>query len=312
VAKRKSSDDEEDLASAGHSLGQKVGDWLEEFFVLPLLTQVARHLKLFLDHRFRTRPARGGEKIAWKDEEDNEVDYDFVMELDGNDKSIGIPVAFFECFWRRGKRHSKDKARDDSGKLMPMRDTYPTARFLGIVAGGDFTGPASTLVQSRRIDLFCVPKAKIITAFQKHRIQIDYPDRTPEETKAQLVEAFDRSMVPAIKPKIAKTLIGLIGRTSCDTYVDRVRAALGALPQELRFIMQRQSNALVFESIPEATEFLRNPTFDFDSPTENFIYEITYSDGSEFERPVKSLEDLRKLHHDIDRLAQHIMSLTKK
>jgi hypothetical protein len=311
MAKRKRSDDE-DLASSGHSLGQKVGDWLEECFVLPLLTQVAGHLKLFLDHRFLARKARDGEKITWKDEDDNEVDYDFVMELDGTDDHIGIPVAFFECFWRRGKRHSKDKARDDSGKLMPMRDTYPTARFLGIIAGGDFTGPASTLVQSRRIDLFCVPKAKIISAFEKNGVNIDYPDRTSEQKKAQLVEAFDRSMTPLVKPKIAQTLTGLVGETSINTYVDRVRAALGALPQELRFIMQRRSQPVVFESIPEATEFLRNPDFDFDSPTENFIYEITYSDGYEFERPVNSLEDLRKLHLDIDRLAQHITSLTRK
>jgi hypothetical protein len=76
--------------------------------------------------------------------------------------------------------------------------------------------------------------------------------------------------------------------------------------------MQRQSKPVVFESIPEASKFLKEPTFDFDSPTEDFIYEITYSDGYEFERPVRSLKDLRKLHRDIDRLAQHITSLTKK
>ncbi len=167
-------------------------------------------------------------------------------------------------------------------------------------------------MQSRRIDFFCVPKTKIITAFEKHGVQIDYPDRTSEEKKAQMVKAFDRAMVPALKPKIATTLISLVGEASISTYVDRVRAALGALPQELRFVMQRQSEPVVFESIPEATEFLKNPTFDFNSPAENYIYEITYSDGSEFERPVRSLEDLRKLHHDMDRLAQHIMSLTRK
>jgi hypothetical protein len=115
-----------------------------------------------------------------------------------------------------------------------------------------------------------------------------------------------------VKSKITKTLIELVGETSISTYVDRVRAALGALPQELRFIVQRQSTPVVFETIPEATKFLVTPKFDFASPTENYIYEITYSDGYEFERPVKSLEDLRNLHHDIDRLAQHITSLTKK
>src|SRR5579872_2832310 len=164
-------------ASAGHKLGQLVGDWFEEFLALPLLQRVADHLNLYLDHRFRTRKSRNGEKIIWTDVEGNGVDYDFVMELDGTDKKSGIPVAFLECFWRRGARHSKDKARDDTGKLLPMRDVHPTARFLGIVAGGDFTAPGRALVQNRQIDLFYIPKAKIVAAFQGHGQQIDYPDR---------------------------------------------------------------------------------------------------------------------------------------
>jgi hypothetical protein len=310
MATRRNTDDE--LASSGHSLGQKVGDWLEQHFVLPLLSEVADQLRLFLDHRFRDRVARAGNKIIWKDEYDNEVDYDFVMELDGTDDHIGIPVGFFECFWRRGKRHSKDKARDDSGKLRPMRDAYPTARFLGIIAGGDFTGPASALVQRNEIDLFCIPKAKIIASFQQNGVQIDYPDRLPEQQKAALMRAFDSAMTDAARKHIATTLCGLIGQTSISTYVDRVRAALGALPQELRFIAQHRSRPVVFESISEAAAFLKAPIFDFGLPEESYIYEITYSDGTEFERAVRNLDDLRKLHHDIERLAQHVASLLKK
>lgn len=92
---------EKELSSAGHKLGQLVGDWFEEHFVLPLLQKVADHLKLYLDHRFRKRKARTSDKIIWRDEDNNEVDYDFVMELDGTDGKRGIPVAFLECFWRR-------------------------------------------------------------------------------------------------------------------------------------------------------------------------------------------------------------------
>src|SRR5437879_1908447 len=98
------------------------------------------------------------------------------MEINGTETTLGIPVAFFESFWRRGKRHSKDKARDDSGKLGPMRSVHPTARFLGIVAGGDFTTPAIQYVKSRDIDLLCVPKAKIVSAFTSVGLVMDYPD----------------------------------------------------------------------------------------------------------------------------------------
>ncbi len=298
-------------ASAGHKLGQLVGDWLEEFFVLPLLQKVADHLKLYLDNRFRTSKAREGDKILWKDVEGNEVDYDFVMELDATDDKLGIPVAFFECFWRRGKRHSKDKARDDTGKLLPMRDTYPTARFLGIIAGGDFTAPARVLVQNRQIDLFYITKAKIVSAFEKHALQIEYPDKLPEVEKAKLADAFVRSLSKKKKQSAAATLQELVGEASLDSYVDRVRGALGALPQEIRIIAHRRSKPEVFETIAEATTFLQDPRFDYSNLVENFIYEITYTDGTEFDRMLETIEEVKALHQEIERLAVHIGSLRR-
>jgi hypothetical protein len=69
---------------------------------------------------------------------------------------------------------------------------------------------------------------------------------------------------------------------------------------------------IVFESIREATEFLKSPKFDFEAPVENFIYEITYSDGTDFERPVATLDELRTLHQQIERLAQHVSESTNR
>ena len=47
-------------ASSGHKLGQLVGDWFEQYFSLPLLSQVANALELYLDNRFVTR------SFAWQ------------------------------------------------------------------------------------------------------------------------------------------------------------------------------------------------------------------------------------------------------
>jgi hypothetical protein len=295
-------------ASAGHKLGQLIGDWFEECFVLPLLTSVAEKLNLYLDCRFQKRSARG-EKILWADEDGNSVDYDFVMELEGSDDAIGVPVAFFECFWRRGSRHSKDKARDDSGKLAPMSQVHPTARFLGIIAAGDFTQPARQLVLSRGIDLFYVPKEKVIAAFSAAKMQMDYPDRASEDEKQRLAAAFDKGLTSKMKCKTADTLRTLLGKPAINTYLDRVRAALGATPQEIRFLARHDSAPRVFETIPEATLFLKKPDFDFANPTERYLYQITYSNGAEFERQVDSLDDLRRLHEQTDKLAAHMASL---
>ncbi len=266
-------------------------------------------MRLYLDHRFRARNARDGTKIIWADVEGNAVDYDFVMELDGGSDNVGVPVAFFECFWRRGARHSKDKARDDTGKLLPMRDVHPTARFLGIIAGGDFTAPARLLVQNRQVDLFYIPKAKIISAFERYGLQIDYPDRLSEPEKARLAEVFESGLTDSMKQRAATALRELVGEVSLDSYVDRVRGALGALPQEIRIIAQRRSKPEVFETIPEATAFLQHTKFDFSKLAENFIYEITYTDGTEFERTLDTINQVIVLHQGIERLAAHMASL---
>ena len=295
-------------ASAGHTLGSQIGDWFEEFFVLPLLQKVAMELKLFLDSRFIEREARTG-KIQWQDVDGNSVDYDFVLELNGTTKEMGIPVAFIECFWRRGSRHSKDKARDDSGKLAPMRDTYPTARFLGIVAAGDFTNPARNLVRSREIDLFYIPKDKIVKAFSDCKLTMDYPDKAPEDEKADILEHFRANFSTDKKQEVCEKLVESIGTATIESYVDRVRAALSVLPQEIRFILRHDSAPVVFESLDDATMFLNNPTFNMDNPRESYLYQITYSDGYEFEKTVATLEELKMLHEQINVLATHMNTL---
>jgi hypothetical protein len=59
----------------------------------------------------------------------------------------------------------------------------------------------------------------------------------------------------------------------------------------------------------DATEFLKSPEFIMDDPTESFVYQITYSDGSEFELTVGSIEELKALHAQITTLANHMNGL---
>jgi len=297
-----------EVSSAGHKLGSLIGDWFEEFFVFPLLTQVAAQLKLFLDNRFVERSARG-DKIIWKDEDGNSVDYDFVLELGGSKTQVGIPVAFVECSWRRGSRHSKDKARDDTGKLLPMRETYPTARFLGVVWAGDLTDPAREFVRTRDIDLFYAPKQKVIEAFSINGIAIDYSDTASEEAKQPIASAFETRITSRKRRAVARTLVNLIGKPAIDSYVDRVRARLSALPQEIRLILRHESAPIVFKSLDAVSDFLRDPIFRMDEPQANYIYEVTYSDGTEFERNVASIEALKELHAQVEALAAHVGNL---
>lgn len=301
--------EESEQSSSGHKLGQLVGDWFQDWFVVPLLNEVAGRLGLFLDHRNcrRVRAVRS-DRILWVDEDKNQVDYDFVMELGGSVDTLGIPVAFLECFWRRGARHSKDKARDDSGKLMPMRQTYPTARFLGIVASGEFTRPARELIESRKINLLYVPKVKVIETFRTLGLEMDYDDRAKEDTKAGIANAFEKGLNEEIKLKAASTLRSIIGELAVRAYVASVQAALSSAPLEFRIVGHLLSAPMVFASFEEVSSFLASstPSFEFTDPTKRFSYQVSYSDGTEFERELRSLEELKELHQQITALVAHM------
>ena len=289
-------------SSSGHQLGQIIGDWYEKNVAAVLFQSIADELGLYLDHRFKNRSCRSN-KIIWADLDGNKVDYDFVLELGGDDTKQGVPLAFFETFWRRGSRHSKDKARDDSGKLMPMRDTYPTARVLGIVSAGDFTKPAQEYVQSRRIDLFFIPKDNILQAWAKSGITIDYPDGAQEKDKLEIVTQAQQKLKEANKEQeIANHLKETCGAAVFTAFKNRLKAQLSAVPINYGITNVYQEQKIVFSNHQEVedylTQFSHEQSLDLSSMKHQIIYEATYSDGT-FERSNLNLQEALQLHEEV-------------
>ena len=131
--------------SPAHQFGQVIGDVLEAA-VEPLLSNIARKHNLYLDKKGR-RPARSGIKVRWADQFGNTHDLDFVLERDGSKTNIGSPVAFIETAWCRYTKHSKNKAQEIQGAVMPLVAMYPhAAPFLGVVLAGVFTEAARNQV----------------------------------------------------------------------------------------------------------------------------------------------------------------------
>lgn len=300
-------------SSGGHKLGQLVGDWYEKNIAAVVFESVAEDLGLYLDHRFKERSCRGG-KILWNDLEGNSVDYDFVIELGGDDSAQGAPIAFFETFWRRGARHSKDKARDDSGKLLPMRDTYPTARVLGIVSAGDFTKPAQEYVQSRGIDLFFIPKDSIVKAWANSGIQIDYLDGAKEEEKASLVDKALQKLKEKNKEKeIANNLYEICGAEVFESYKERLKAFVSSIPVSYGLTSVYLGEKVQFSDHAQAKIYLDE--FDIDEKINSskfkhkIIYEAVYSDGAMFEREDLDIDEALKLHEEVGRVAEYFKAI---
>lgn len=300
-----------DVASSGHLLGQLIGDWWERYVVLPMLQTVAADLNMFADNRYVKRTCRS-EKIHWADYDGNTVDYDFVLEINGTPSKKGTPVAFMESFWRRGARHSKDKARDDTNKLLPMRETYPSARFLAIAASGEFTEPARDYVKSRGVTLFFVPKSKIVEAFSMAGFNIDYDDRATEETKNEIAKIFQDKLDPKTASEVALKLREAVGEGAFTGFIHTVVSSLSAQPVEIEIRQATLSEPAIFRSIEEAAEFLVAPSFTPTGIETGYTYKVTYSDGSEFFRETPTLKALKQLNAQLLELLNHMDSVKEK
>lgn len=66
---------------------------------------------------------------------------------------------------------------------------------------------------------------------------------------------------------------------------------------------------MVFRSVDEVADFLENPSFEMDSPQESYLYQITYSDGTEYETKVETVDGLNDLNAQLQRLTQHMANL---
>src|SRR5437870_2375154 len=129
--------------SPAHAFGQIIGDVLE-VAIEPVLSQFAQEKGLYLDKK-GSRPARRGVKVSWTDLSGNVHDLDFVLEKDGSLTKIGIPVAFIETAWRSYTKHSRNKAQEIQGAIMPLAATYQnSAPFIAAILAGVFTQGALT------------------------------------------------------------------------------------------------------------------------------------------------------------------------
>ncbi|MCL4505706.1 MAG: hypothetical protein M1140_06740 [Chloroflexi bacterium] len=143
--------------SPAHKFGQIIGGLLESV-IRPQIEDFCLRHGLYLDHQGRDRPARRGRKVTWQDQYGNIHDLDFVIEQGGTDQTIGQPVAFIEVAWRRYTKHSRNKAQEIQGAILPLAEKYNwNTPYLGTVLAGVFTEGSLDQLRSHGFRVFYFP-----------------------------------------------------------------------------------------------------------------------------------------------------------
>lgn len=177
--------------SWSHRFGQILGDTVERA-IEPILKNFADKYGLFLDKN-GSRKARKSKRVTWRDKYGNSHDLDFVIEKGGTEDQIGIPVAFIESAWRRYTKHSKNKAQEIQGAILPLRETYDTeCPFIGVILAGDYTENSIKQLCSLGFSCLYIEYPLIVGIFKKYGIDASSEENTPEPEFKRKVKAFEK------------------------------------------------------------------------------------------------------------------------
>ncbi len=175
--------------SPSHKFGQMLGDFFEEQIVSYFRKNINN--AFYVDYK-HSRPARNGKKeVKWKDEKGNEHKLDIVIEKGGTEKKLGIPKAFIEVAWRNYEKHSKNKAQEISGAIIPLIKTYSQLTpFYGCVLGGVFTDNSQKQLISEGFVITYFDKKTLSNVFEAYGINIFWKDDTKEEDFEKRIGVF--------------------------------------------------------------------------------------------------------------------------
>ncbi len=243
------------LASPGHKLGQIIGVLLEDAVGKPVRMFAENH-GFFCDQKGDRPGVRQGKKVTWNDSRGNPHDLDFVLERNGALDRKGDPVAFIETAWRRYTKHSRNKSGEIEGALLPLRETYPTVRFLGVILAGEYSSGGVQQLRSAGIEVLHIPFSNIADAFRIHGLEIDYPEKATPAQKASLNRALENLSDVSLR-QVANSLWEMVA-TSYAEWEKRLLASVTEEAARVR-IFTLYGDEKVYSSVQSAIEDLEFP-----------------------------------------------------
>lgn len=277
----------------GHKLGQIIGDLLEEAFRPPLYDFCEAH-GLYLDYKHH-RPARPGVKCTVEDSLGNKHDLDFVIERGGSEEQLGLPAAFIELAWRRYTKHSKAKAQEIQGAVIPLLTTYSHLKpFAGAIVAGAWTATALEQMRSSGFTVLHLSYEDLVEVFGSFGIDIDADEDTADEYLAEQVAKVEAlgaartaELVKALRDKAPEQLTGFLD--SLDTVIGRTVVEV--------IVLTLYGDPLSFESIGEAMAALDGFEPSGSTALRRIEVQLRYSNGDEvrasFQRAVDAIEFLQ-------------------
>ena len=274
--------------SPAHKFGQIIGD-VVELAVEPLLQKFAHKHGLYLDKK-GSRKTRKGNKVSWRDVYENLHDLDFVLEAKGSDTVTGTPVAFIEVAWRRYTKHSRNKAQEIQGAILPLLETHKhVAPFIGTILAGVFTEGALNQLRSLGFNVLYFPYESVLAAFDKAGIDAGFDEQTPDARFRAKVRAWER--LSAKKRLIVSKELLNLNAPEVERFMGAFENAVNRRITRVR-VLPLHGIPTEWDSVEKATDFILGYAESRDhDPLVKYEIQITYSNGDRVEGQFAARED---------------------
>jgi hypothetical protein len=272
--------------SPAHRFGQVIGELLESV-VRPQLESFCQRQGLYLDHQKRDRPARSGKKVAWTDQYGNTHDLDFVIERDGTDERIGRPLAFIETAWRRYTKHSRNKAQEIQGAILPLAEMHRWNNpFLGTILAGVFTEGSLDQLRSLGFNVLYFPYESLVAAFRAEGIEVAFDEGTSDgvfrQAAARIAKASSKTLT-----RIGSHLV-TANRDAITSFLDALNKRIGRHVTRV-IVVPLYGRVNEFASIEDAVTFLdQHRVYEGSGEFRKYEIRVEFSNGDKVEASLEA------------------------
>ncbi len=274
--------------SPAHRFGQVIGGLLEEI-LLPVLEGFCEERKLYLDRHGERVGVRAGKKVTWEDKYGNNHDLDFVIEKNGTKDKRGRPVAFIEAAWRRYTKHSRAKAQEIQGAVLPIAARYEyDSPFLGAILAGEFTQGSLDQLASLNFNVVYLPYESVVKAFAHVGIDTAFEEDTSDAKFKSCIEEIE-GLSEKARDKLKKHLLDA-NKNGFEDFFKKLAHKLDRLVQRV-IVVPLFGKPVEYKSITDALTFIEH--FKQDAGSGDFQkYEVllTFTNGDEVKAMFASKE----------------------
>ncbi|HUE16879.1 MAG TPA: hypothetical protein VMR25_22070 [Planctomycetaceae bacterium] len=148
-----------------------------------------------------------------------------MLERGGSPEKIGTPVAFIESAWRRYTKHSRNKAQEMQGAVLPIAEKHHySAPLLGCVLVGVYTSASMDQLRSVGFKVLHLHYPTVVQAFSEVGVDASFAESTPDAAFAKKMKQW-RAVSEDRKEKVWARILEL-NKAGVDDFINALERAV--------------------------------------------------------------------------------------